>query len=122
MLTGGNVTIYVSDMTEAVRFYTEVLGLKLRERYGDHWASVDAGNGLTIGLHPATPQVPAGRPGSMAIGFEATQPIAEVVRALTSKGVKFAEAGTDKVGAFAHFTDPDGNPCYLFQLKAEYTR
>jgi catechol 2,3-dioxygenase-like lactoylglutathione lyase family enzyme len=41
--------VIVSNMDRAVRFYTEVLGLKLKNRFGDHWATVVAGNGLTIG-------------------------------------------------------------------------
>ena len=32
MISGGNATIYVSNMDTAVRFYTEVLGLKLTNR------------------------------------------------------------------------------------------
>ena len=123
MLTGGNVTVYVSDMNQAVRFYTEVLGLELRERVGDHWAAVDAGGGLVIGLHPATAEISAGRAGSMAIGFEATAPIEQVVGALKGKGVRF-DAGVvgDKAGKFAFFADPDGNSCYLFQMTTAATR
>jgi catechol 2,3-dioxygenase-like lactoylglutathione lyase family enzyme len=52
MIEGGTPTIYVSDMERAVEFYTEVLGLRLESRHGDEWASVDAGRGMTIGLHP----------------------------------------------------------------------
>ena len=122
MLTGGNVTIYVSDMSRAVRFYTEALGLKLRERYGDHWASIDAGSGLVIGLHPATPEVAAGKVGSIAIGFEATQPIERVVNTLQERGVRVDGVKSDKAGTFASFTDPDGTPCYAYQTKAEYAR
>jgi len=29
MITGGNATVFVSNMDNAVRFYTEVLGLRL---------------------------------------------------------------------------------------------
>ena len=64
MIKGGNATIFVSDMDRAVRFYTESLGLKLQYRAGDHWAQVEAGDGLCIGLHPAGPDSP--RPGSGA--------------------------------------------------------
>src|SRR5579864_8763276 len=64
------VTIFVSNMDRAVRFYTEVLGMKLAYRFGDDWASVEVGKGLTIGLHPASGEMPAGRKGSMAIGLE----------------------------------------------------
>ena len=53
----------VSNMDKAVQFYTEVLGLRLAERYGDHWVTVDAGRGFTIGLHPASSKYPApGKP------------------------------------------------------------
>ena len=121
MIRGGNVTVYVSDMGAAVRFYTEVLGLQLKERFGDHWASVDAGNGLVIGLHPATPEAGAGLAGSIAIGFEATEPIAEVVDRLKARGITFRGGIVrDKAGQFAFFGDADGNPCYLYQMVTDY--
>ena len=75
-ISGGMPTIFVSDMGAAVRFYIEALGLKLLERYGDHWASIDCGHGLTIGLHPASAQNPAGRVGSMTIGFRSSDRLA----------------------------------------------
>src|SRR5215831_5142587 len=56
MFSSGNVTVYVTNMDRAVRFYTDVLGLKLAYRFGDHWASVELGKGLTIGLHPTNEQ------------------------------------------------------------------
>ena len=58
MITGGNATVFVSNMDNAVRFYTETLGLRLTNRFGDHWATVDAGKGLSIGLHPASAKYP----------------------------------------------------------------
>jgi catechol 2,3-dioxygenase-like lactoylglutathione lyase family enzyme len=48
MITGGNATVYVSNMDNAVRFYTEVLGLKLTDRFGSHFATVQAGTTLRI--------------------------------------------------------------------------
>ena len=123
MLKGNNVTVYVSDMNTAVRFYTEVLGLQLRERAGDHWAAIDAGGGLVIGLHPATREFAAGQAGSISIGFEASLPIADVVEKLKARGVGFG-AGIvgDKAGKFAFFADPDGNSCYVFEMVAAPTR
>src|ERR1044071_10144135 len=87
MFSSGNVTVYVSNMDRAVRFYSEVLGLRLAYRFGDHWASVEVGKGLTIGLHPASAEMPAGRKGSMAIGLELKGSIHEAVKALETKGV-----------------------------------
>jgi len=40
MITGGNATVYVSDMDRAVSFYVNVLGLKLGQRFGNHWAEI----------------------------------------------------------------------------------
>jgi catechol 2,3-dioxygenase-like lactoylglutathione lyase family enzyme len=117
MFSSGNITIYVSNMDRAVRFYSEVLGLRLAYRFGDHWASVELGKGLTIGLHPASAEMPAGRKGSMAIGLELTGSIHEAVKALEAKGVKFQGVVNEgKSGSFAGFEDPDGNPLYLAQL------
>lgn len=118
MFSSGNVTVYVSNMDNAVRFYTETLGLKLAYRFGDHWASVELGKGLTIGLHPASSEMPAGRRGSMSIGLELTGSIHEAVRVLEAKGVKFNEPviNEGKAGSFVSFSDPDGNLLYLAQL------
>jgi predicted enzyme related to lactoylglutathione lyase len=117
MFASGNVTVYVSDMDRAVRFYSETLGLKLAYRFGNDWASIEAGRGLTIGLHPASAQSPAGKKGSMSIGLELSGPIHEAVKTLEAKGVQFhGPIHEDKAGAFAWFSDPDGNPIYLAQL------
>jgi catechol 2,3-dioxygenase-like lactoylglutathione lyase family enzyme len=117
MFSSGNVTIGVANMDRAVRFYTEVLGLKLAYRFGDHWASVEVGKGLTIGLHPSSEPSPAGRKGPMAIGLELSGSIHEAMRTLEAKGVQFpSPVNEGKSGSFAQFEDPDGNPLYLAQL------
>ncbi len=121
MYSSGNVTIYVSNMDQAVRFYTEVVGLRLAYRFGDHWASIELGRGLTIGLHPASAEMPAGRPGSMAIGLELNGDIHEAVRKLEAKGVTFhGEVSEAKAGSFVSFSDPDGNLLYLAQLNRSH--
>jgi predicted enzyme related to lactoylglutathione lyase len=43
MISGGNATVFVSSMDRAVDFYTGVLGCKLTNRFGDNWATVEAG-------------------------------------------------------------------------------
>jgi catechol 2,3-dioxygenase-like lactoylglutathione lyase family enzyme len=62
MIAGGNATIYVSNMDAAVRFYTEALGLRLTNRFGNNWATVQAGTTLVVGLHPWSAKYP--RPGT----------------------------------------------------------
>jgi catechol 2,3-dioxygenase-like lactoylglutathione lyase family enzyme len=118
MFRAGVVTVYVSDMDRAVKFYTEALGFTLKERYGNHWASIDGGPGLTIGLHPATAEVPAGRQGSIALGLYLSAPIDDAVKTLTSRGVRFTGPVISDSGmlSLAFFSDPDGNPLYLAEM------
>jgi catechol 2,3-dioxygenase-like lactoylglutathione lyase family enzyme len=121
MFRGGVFTIYVSDMDRSVRFYTETLGMKLIERHGNHWAAVDGGPGLSIGLHPATAEVPAGQRGSMAIGLYLDGPIGEAVKRLSNQGVRFdGPIKEDKALSIAFFSDPDGNPLYVAEMKPAY--
>jgi len=117
MISTGIATIFVSDMDRSVRFYTEVLGLKLAQRFGNHWAQVEAGR-LTIGLHPQSAQNPAGRDGSITLGLALDAGIEDVVSSLRQKGVKFRGPVSEdpNAGKFAYFEDPDGNVLYLMQL------
>jgi predicted enzyme related to lactoylglutathione lyase len=121
MITGGNATVFVSNMDAAVEFYTNVLGLKLTNRFGDHWATVDAGKGLTIGLHPASPKYPApGTKGAMMLGLEIDEAIEGVVARLSKKGVQIkGSIVRDQSGTFAHFEDPDGNEMYLWEAQRQ---
>jgi catechol 2,3-dioxygenase-like lactoylglutathione lyase family enzyme len=119
MIAGGNVTVLVSDMDAAVDFYTNVLAMKLTNRFGNHWATVDAGKGLVIGLHPASAKFPApGTKGGMMIGLEIDEPIEAVVDRLQRKGVRFhGSIIKDEPGNFADFEDLDGNPFYFWEVK-----
>jgi len=118
MISGGNATVFVSDMDRAVRFYTEVLGLRLTNRFGDNWATVEAGKGLTIGLHPASPKYPApGTKGSMVLGMEIDESIERAVSRLSERGVRIQGAVVQgESGRFVHLEDPDGNEIYLWEV------
>ena len=117
MFSSGNVTIYVTNMDRAVKFYTETLGLKLAYRFGDHWASVELGKGLTIGLHPTSAEMTAAGSGTMAIGLELSGKIEDAVKTLETRGVTFTAVRDEgKAGKFAGFHDPDGNQLYLAEL------
>lgn len=121
LIEGALPTIFVSDMDAAVRFYTEVLGLKLTYRAGEHWASLDAGGGTSLGLHPAAPDGSGPRPGEQGgiqLGFNVAAPLEEVVSALEARGVAFP-GGIKDDGAvrLAFFSDPDGNEHYLCESK-----
>ncbi|MDA4136934.1 MAG: VOC family protein [Thaumarchaeota archaeon] len=115
MIKDCNVTVMVSDMNPAVQFYVEALGLKLKARYGEHFAQLDA-PGTTIALHPAGQNVPKrDDSGNLSIGFEVDDIAAEVA-SLKAKGVIFrGEISSDGPVKLAFFSDPDGNPLYLSQ-------
>jgi len=118
MITGGNVTVIVSNMDRAVQFYTQALGLKLTNRFGDNWATVEAGKGLTIGLHPASPKYAApGTKGGMMLGLEIEGTIEKVVASLGKKGVHIKGLVVKtEAGNFVHLEDPDGNEIYLWEV------
>lgn len=119
MILGGNATIYFRDFEGAIRFYTEVLGLKLRFRAENHWAEVSAGKDLVIGIHPETPHSPKpGTKGSIQIGFLVEAPLEKTMATLTKRGVKFDGPMISDPGSgnrFAMLHDPEGNPIYLWE-------
>jgi predicted enzyme related to lactoylglutathione lyase len=118
--SGGNVTIFVKNLDEAIRFYEEVVGLKQRVRYGDGWAEVEA-PGLTIGLHPlhGRPRPTVGE-GGVSIGFGVTDWDA-AMQQLERNGVKVSTRdGADR--RIANFSDPDGNPLYLIETGGRKNR
>jgi catechol 2,3-dioxygenase-like lactoylglutathione lyase family enzyme len=111
-----HVTIIVSDMARAVRFYSETLGLGPAKQHAEDWVTID-GPGLTIGLTPASRHYPApGTRGAMMIGIEIDEPVEVAVERLSAKGVAFKGpvVRDARAGSFANFSDPDGNPLYLW--------
>ena len=117
MIVSGNATVYVNDMSRAVDFYTNVLGLTLKARYDDHWAELLAGQ-FMIGLHPKTDKSPSpGTSGSIQIGFGIDESIEAAVEGLKSRNVpNISEIHRGQGGNFVYFTDPDGNVLYLWEL------
>ena len=119
MISGGNASIYVSDMDRAVFFYTSVVGLELSVRVGETWALLDAGKGFTVGLHPAHAgkTVDPGTRGAINVELNVTVPMEEIVEALEENGVEF-EGPIQNYEAvrIATFKDPDGNAIVLGQV------
>ena len=123
MISGGNATIIVADMDRSIRFYTQVLDLKLTNRFGDDWATVSAGDGLTIGIHPASARYPSpGTKGSIILGLDIDLPVDKVVSRLAQHGVpiKGSVVRSDP-GNFANLEDPDGNEIYLWEKVKQAT-
>ena len=88
MISSGNATISAPISTPRSGS-TEQLGLRLTNRIGDRWATIDAGAsywtsegiaaGLTLGLRPAAAhQPPPGTTGGVGFGFETHNRIEDV--------------------------------------------
>ena len=116
---GGHAIVYVSNMDNGVRFYSEKLGLPLTNRYGDHFATVEAGN-LVLAIHPKTPRTPdPGSRGSVTLGLQVDEPMERVVSRLTERGVRLSgEVAPPDSGTRIEFEDEDGNPIYLWEPRA----
>jgi predicted enzyme related to lactoylglutathione lyase len=117
MITGGNASVFVTNMDAALKFYTEVLGLTVSSRYGDNWATVEAG-AFTIGLHPKSDKNEApGTKGSIIIGLTIDESIEAAAAKLKAHGLKYVgEIERGSGGNFVSFHDPDGNQLYLWEL------
>ncbi|TNE79933.1 MAG: VOC family protein [Bacteroidetes bacterium] len=107
------ITIMVSDMDKSIAFYAEVLGFKVKSRYGNHWADLEI-PGLHIGLHPTDKPIAKGE--NMQIGLKVSD-LDETVKELETKGIQFTFNPDDQVN-IATFQDPDGNTLYF--IKADW--
>jgi len=114
-ITGGVATVYVSDLDQSMKFYTEVLGLQSVFLSAGKWGQARAPDGTSIGLHPMSPKAPKpGISGSISIGFMVGGPIDQAVSRLKAQGVKFrGPVVSDGPIKLAFFGDPDGNDLYL---------
>ena len=108
-----NVTIMVSDMDKAIKFY-ETIGLTLKQRWDNHYAMVTA-NGITLGLHPSDKS--DNNSGSTSIGFMVDK-IDEAKELLDKNGIQY-KYDDGKSGSYLHFTDNDGTALYFTQPKWE---
>ena len=106
------INVMVSDMARAISFYVDTLGLQLLNRYGDHYAEIQA-PGLLIGLHPSTANTTVGN--NLSIGFGVRR-FDQTIEELGDQGIHF-EIEQDGWIRLAYFTDPDGNQLYLAENK-----
>jgi len=111
-ITNTNITINIADMDRAIDFYTNVLGFKVLNRYGNHYAQV-SGPGVVIGLHPSAAKANASE--NISIGF--TVDDFENARAGLDGSKVLYEERKEMGGSFIHFKDPDGTPIYFINPK-----
>lgn len=112
------VYYYVSNMDEAIKFYTETLGLPLRIRFDDYWAEVDAGT-ITLGLHPTEDGKKPKQGGGGTVSFQ-VEDIEALVEVLKKKGATVSEIHTPDRGKFAMVSDPDGNQMHVVEFSKKW--
>jgi predicted enzyme related to lactoylglutathione lyase len=118
-VASGVATVWlpVEDMSRAVKFYGETLGLTVKNE-GDDWSEVD-GNGVTIGLN-ARESTHGGAGGGAILTFQPDVDLYDEIVRLTDAGVKFIdEVAQHPWGKIATFKDSEGNDLQLFEPPAE---
>lgn len=102
----------ISNMDDAIDFYQGLLGFKLLNRYGNHYAEIQAPD-LLIGLHPSSEQTNVGN--NISIGLGVTD-FDDTIADLESKGIQL-KIEQDGWIRLAYFTDPDNNQLFLAESK-----
>jgi catechol 2,3-dioxygenase-like lactoylglutathione lyase family enzyme len=114
-----HVYYWVTDMDRSVRFYQDVVGLRLLGRHDSNWAELDAGS-VRLALHATREGAPVSTGGAAAAfrveDLDATQ------GALRTRGVEFVHQGeVEGYGRFALFPDPDGNLIEVIEYSSRGT-
>ncbi len=106
------INVMISNMDKAIEFYQGKLGLELLNRYGEHYAEIQAPD-LLIGLHPMAEKVVQGN--NLSIGFGVVE-FDSTIEELTANGIEF-KLEQDGWIRLAHFTDLDNNQMFLAERK-----
>ncbi|HMS54224.1 MAG TPA: VOC family protein [Fimbriimonadaceae bacterium] len=127
----GHVHLKVSDLEQSIRFYCDVLGFELTQRYGSQAAFLSAGGyHHHIGLNTWSSRgggAPA--PGTTglfhaAILYPSRAALGKAVRRLLELGIPIDGASEHGVSEAVYLRDPDGNGLELYwdRPEAEWPR
>ena len=105
------VFYYVTDMTEAVSFYRDTLGLPLVSE--EYVARFDL-DGVLIELVPVPPGSVVPGNGNARLCF-AVNNLTETLEQLHNRGIETSDIRKKKGGKLAFFRDPDGNELSLWE-------
>jgi catechol 2,3-dioxygenase-like lactoylglutathione lyase family enzyme len=111
-IIGSRVNIMVANIDNSVDFYVNKLGLKLLNKYGNHYAEIQAPQ-LLIGLHPKSDKTIVGN--NMSIGFGVYE-FDLLIENLISKGIGF-NIEEDGWIRLAYFVDLDNNQLFFAENK-----
>jgi catechol 2,3-dioxygenase len=117
----GHVHLKVADLERALRFYRDVLGFELTQRYGDSAAFISAGGyhhhiGLNTWESQGGKPPPAGTTGlyHVAIVYPTRAALADALRRLMAAGIQLDGASDHGVSEAIYLRDPDGNGVELY--------
>jgi catechol 2,3-dioxygenase len=117
----GHVHLKVADLERAIRFYRDVLGFEVTQRYGPGAAFLSAGGyhhhiGLNTWHSAGGDPPPANATGlyHVAIRYPTRQALGVALQRLTGMGVKLDGASDHGVSEALYLRDPDQNGIELY--------
>ena len=118
----GHVHLKVSDLERAVKFYTDVLGFKIMQRWGNSAAFLSSGNyhhhlGLNTWESRGGPPSPRRAAGlyHFAILYPNRKELARALQRLIDHGVPIDGASDHGVSEAIYLHDPDGNGIEIYR-------
>jgi len=127
----GHVHLKVSDLDRALKFYRDVLGFELTQRYGNEAALLSAGGyhhpiGLNTWESEGGSPPPPGSTGlyHLAIVYPTRAQFADALRRVLRAGIRLEGASDHGVSEAIYLRDPDGNGVELYwdRPKQEWPR
>ncbi len=117
----GHVHLKVADLERALKFYRDVLGFELTQRFDRQAAFLSAGGyhhhiGLNIWESAGGPPPPPGTTGlyHLAILYPTRALLADALRRVLAAGIELDGASDHGVSEALYLRDPDGNGVELY--------
>jgi len=117
----GHVHLKVADLERALKFYRDVLGFELQQRFGSQAAFISAGGyhhhiGLNTWESANGSPPPPGTTGlyHVAILYPTRAALADALRRVLAAGIEIDGAADHGVSEAIYLRDPDGNGVELY--------